>query len=319
MTLRYMCPVLAFGLLALSAARMVRGGELGEPTDVEFKAKVDDTVQRYVQMLPRDFDATRAHDLLIVLHGHGSDRWQYVKQARGECKGARDVAAKRGMIYISPDYRASTSWMGPKAEADVVQIIAMLKAKHKVRRVYLAGASMGGAASLIFATIHPTLVDGVVSENGMANMLEYEGFQQAVIASYGGTKEEVPDEYRRRSPELFPERLTMPLACAVGGLDTAVPPDSVRRLVEKLRKLGKKDLLMLDRPKGGHATNYADTVEALEFVIQTAEAKAAARNPSPERRKKPKEPEKATPPKDEGNAEPAPKASVPSDSKSKED
>jgi hypothetical protein len=25
------------------------------------------------------------------------------------------------MIFVSPDYRAKTSWMGPKAEADMVQ------------------------------------------------------------------------------------------------------------------------------------------------------------------------------------------------------
>jgi len=58
---------------------------------------------------------------MIAFHGHGSNRWQYVKDERGECKGARDVALKNNMIFVSPDYRAKTSWMGPKAEADVVR------------------------------------------------------------------------------------------------------------------------------------------------------------------------------------------------------
>ena len=30
---------------------------------------------------------------LIALHGHGSDRWQYIKDPRDECRVARDVAA----------------------------------------------------------------------------------------------------------------------------------------------------------------------------------------------------------------------------------
>jgi len=248
-------------------------GEVGKPIDVEFKAKVDGSVQRYVEILPKEFDPETEHDLLIGLHGHGSDRWQYIKAARGECKGARDTAARHGMIFVSPDYRASTSWMGPKAEADTVQLIALLRKKYKVRRVYLAGASMGGASALIFAALHPKLLDGVVSENGTANMMEYDNFQDAIIKSYGGTKKKKPKEYKKRSPELFPKRFTMPVAFTVGGKDTSVPPDSVRRLHKKLVKAGKKDVLMIDRKTGGHSTNYKDTVTALEFVIKAAEKK----------------------------------------------
>jgi hypothetical protein len=55
-------------------------GETNAPriTDVSFTAARDGTVQRYVLELPGDFKAGQAHDLLIVLHGHGSDRWQFV-------------------------------------------------------------------------------------------------------------------------------------------------------------------------------------------------------------------------------------------------
>ena len=122
-------------------------GEVGKPIDVEFKAKVDGSVQRYVEILPKEFDPETEHDLLIGLHGHGSDRWQYIKEKRGECKGARDTAARHGMIFVSPDYRASTSWMGPKAEADTVQLIALLRKKHKVRRLYLNGGPMGATSA----------------------------------------------------------------------------------------------------------------------------------------------------------------------------
>lgn len=239
-----------------------------EPTaeDVAFRASVDDSEQRYVRVLPADFDAAASHDLLITLHGHGSDRWQYVKQPRDECRAARDIAAKHRMILISPDYRATTSWMGPKAEADLAQIIRATKARYKIRHVIVSGASMGGTSCLIFAAQQPELTSAVVSINGTANMLEYENFQDAVRASYGGTKTEVPEEYKRRSPELRPERLTMPIAFATGGLDRSVPPASVLRLVEALKKL-ERPVLSIHRPSGGHSTNYADTTEAYEFVI----------------------------------------------------
>lgn len=242
--------------------------------DVKFIAKVDNSAQHYVKLLPADHDANRQCDLLIVLHGHGSDRWQYVRQNRSECRAARDIAAEYGMIYVSPDYRASTSWMGPKAEADLLQIIAELRAEHKIRHVILAGASMGGTSALIFTALHPKEIDAVVSQNGTANMLTFEPFEKAIAQSYGGTRQEIPEEYRRRSVELVPERLTMPIAFTVGGKDTTVPPDSVRRLAAGLLESGRKDVMILDRPQTGHSTNYADTIEAFEFVIKQLSAKS---------------------------------------------
>ena len=239
-----------------------------EPRDVEFVAAVDGSTQRYVELLPGDYRAGEELDVMIVLHGHGSDRWQYIRQTRGECQAARDVAAKHRMVLISPDYRAATSWMGPLAEADLLQIIKEVRQRYKVRRVILAGASMGGTSALIFAALHPKEISAVVSQNGTANMLTFEGFGPAIAKSYGGTKEERPQEYRRRSPELAPERLSMPIAFTVGGQDTTVPPDSVRRLSAALIGAGRKDVLMIDNEKGGHSTNYDSSVEAMEFVIK---------------------------------------------------
>jgi pimeloyl-ACP methyl ester carboxylesterase len=242
---------------------------LGPPKDIEFIASVDGTKQRYVELLPNPFDAEKEHDVLVALHGHGSDRWQYVRDPRDECRAARDAAAKHAMIFVSPDYRAATSWMGPKAEADVVQIIGELRKRHRVGQVFLVGGSMGGSAVLTFAALHPDLVAGVSSQNGTANFLEYPNFQDAIAASFGGTKAQVPEEYRKRSAELWPEKLTMPIAFTAGGKDTAVPPQSVLRLAAALQQL-KRPVLVIYREAGGHSTNYDDTRTALEFVLSAA-------------------------------------------------
>lgn len=237
------------------------------PQDRAFVATVDGSTQRYVEMLPDPFDAAAPHDLLLAFHGHGSDRWQYLREPRGECRGARDVAARNQMIFVSPDYRATTSWMGPAAEADIVQLIGELRARHRIRRVILVGGSMGGTSVLTFAALHPDLVAGVSSQNGMANHLEYENFQDAISASFGGAKAAIPQEYKRRSAEYWPERLTMPIAFTTGGKDTSVPPDSVLRLAGVLAKL-KRTVKLIHRPATGHETNYDDTVAALEFVLK---------------------------------------------------
>lgn len=248
-------------------------GEAPEPLleDITFLSTVDGTPQQYVQVQPSPFHPEREHDLLVALHGHGSDRWQFVRDERDECRAVRDTAARHRMVLIAPDYRASTSWMGPAAEADLVQLLGEVRDRLPVRRVFLCGGSMGGAAALTFAALHPDLVDGVVSMNGTANFLEYDHFQEAIAASFGGTKGELLSEYKRRSAEYWPERLTMPVAITASENDTVVPPASVLRLAAVLQALARP-VLLIRRPDAGHQTGYAEATEALEWVVRTAEA-----------------------------------------------
>jgi pimeloyl-ACP methyl ester carboxylesterase len=257
------------GLLALvsTVAFGAQGEELLQPADCSFKAQYDGSTQRYVQLLPPGWDATRSCALLIVLHGHGSDRWQYLRESRGECRAARDIAARRSMILISPDYRATTSWMGPAAEADLLQIITHWRANGRVGKVIVSGASMGGSGALTFAALHPEVVDGVVALNGTANLLEFPNFLPAIEASFGGDKISLTDEYKRRSAEYWPERLTMPLALSAGGQDGVVPPGSVRRLANILTELCRPVLLVW-REQGDHSTGYGDALACYEFVVE---------------------------------------------------
>lgn len=254
------------GFMTLCVLGFLGGTDAPQPVveDQSFQATLDQTEQRYVALTPPE--VTSPIDVLIALHGHGSDRWQFIKAERDECRAARDAALQRGMLYVSPDYRATTSWMGPAAEADLVQLIAILKKERSVRHVYLCGGSMGGTAALTFAALHSDLIQGVASMNGTANLVEYENFQDAIRASFGGDKQTVPDEYRKRSAELQLEALRMPVGLTTGGQDTAVPPASVLRLTEKLKSLDRK-VLLIHREAGGHETNYEDATRILDFVL----------------------------------------------------
>ncbi len=238
----------------------------GPPTDVEFKANLDGTPQRYVELLPSNFDRSKAHDMLIVFHGHGAPRSWYVQADDPHARATRETAAKHEMIFISPDYRASTSWMGPSAEADVVQIIRDLRQKYWIGNVFLMGNSMGGSSVLTFTAIHPDMVDGAIAIIPLANHLEYRNFQDAISASFGGTKQQIPAEYKKRSAEYWPERFTMPLAIVTGANDTAVPPQSAMHLAEVLSQMGRK-VLAVSRPGQGHECSSDDTVMAMEFVF----------------------------------------------------
>ena len=236
-------------------------------SDVSFVSELDKTVQKYVVLESDGFRRSTKKTLLVALHGHGADRWQYVREERDECRATREFAMKYGMLMISPDYRARTSWMGPAAEADLKQILAEVRELYSVESIIVSGGSMGGTSALIFGALHPDIVDGIVAMNPTSNMEEYGQFQEAIAESYGGSKAEVPQEYRKRSSELQFERLTMPVAVTTGGKDTLVPPESTLRLVEKLRGADRK-VFLNHRSEGGHATTYEDGMQALEFVAE---------------------------------------------------
>lgn len=253
--------------------------EEGKNTDVSYIAEHDGSEQRYVLRLPPGTEGPGGLGVIIALHGHGSDRWQFIENPRDECRAVRDAADRHGMAVLSPDYRAKTSWMGPAAEADMVQIIGEYRSQHRPARVVLAGGSMGASSALTFAALHPDLVDGVVAMNPVANHVEYAGFQDAISASFGGDKAAKPEEYRKRSAELNAERLTMPVALTVGGKDEVTPPASAKRLAETLKSLGR-DVLLIAQSEGGHETNYADATRALEFVL----AESAGADPPPDRK-----------------------------------
>ncbi len=260
-------------LVGLLAAALVAAVGASEPRDISFVAAPDQSDQRYVLLLPEVFDPAQPHDLLVCLHGHGSDRWQFVRADRGEARAARDIAKQHNMILVSPDYRATTSWMGPAAETDLVQIIRELRKKHPIRRLVLAGGSMGATSALTFTALHPDLVDGVVALNGHANHVEYRNFQEAIQASFGGTKEAIPEEYRKRSAEFFAEKFTMPIAITAGGQDTSVPPESVMRLGQAIQK--RNPFVRLDfSDTRGHETDYEASIAAYAFVLRALASKA---------------------------------------------
>jgi pimeloyl-ACP methyl ester carboxylesterase len=257
----------AFGFLFVVVVSLFGAEE--KALDVSFVSKYDKTTQQYLLKLP-DGNKPKPAVLLIALHGHGSDRHQFMTPSRDETRAALDVARSNRCIYVSPDYRAKTSWMGPAAEADLVQIISKLKKTYKIRKTILCGGSMGGTGALTFAALHPELIDGVVAMNGTANLVQYENFQDAIQASYGGTKQQVFQEYKKRSAEYWPERLTMPMAITLGAKDTLVPPDSALRLGKVLQMLGQP-VKVVYREDGGHSTNYSDAMDAFRFVFSAVE------------------------------------------------
>lgn len=259
------CIVLACSI-ALDVTSAIAGACVEER---EFRASYDGSVERFCTIGPNCTNATV--DVLFALHGHGSDRRQFVDQERGECKAARDVASERGMLYVSPDYRAKTSWMGPAAESDMLDLVMAFKKDHPDGRVFLCGGSMGGTGALTFAARHPELVSGVVAFNPLADHLSYTNFQEAIETSFGVRKADCPDVFRDRSALYHARAFTMPISVTVGGKDETVPPESARRLVTEISK-SRPELVYFDEsPARGHETDYVASRRALEEMFRRAD------------------------------------------------
>ena len=243
------------------------------PQDIAFKSTADGSEQRYVELLPPGFNEDEAHDVVLAFHGHGSDRWQFIKDPRGECAGMRDVAARFRAILVSPDYRAKTSWMGPAAEADTLQIIAELKQRHKIDRVFLAGGSMGGTAVLTFTVLHPELVAGVCSLNGTANLVG--------LREVPGRAHRLLRRNESRSAGGIPQAQRGVLSGEVhdaGGLHdrrqgrrgAAAKRAAPRGETEESGPSTRCSAFIART--GGHSTNYDDTCAAMEFIFTSTGA-----------------------------------------------
>lgn len=94
------------------------GDERFRTEDVSFTSDYDGTTQRYVRMLPKGFRPETKHHVLIALHGHGSDRWQFASGTTPTGVATRNAAAERGMILILPDYRAGRFQKGDTIRTD---------------------------------------------------------------------------------------------------------------------------------------------------------------------------------------------------------
>lgn len=269
--------VLQNGSCLIAEDKPLWGLEKSNWQEVSFVAKCDETEQKYGILLPGNFEHDRRYDLFMMFHGMSGDRWQLFDLSHhGPSQAIFEVAEENGLIVVTPDYRID-QWMGPKGEADSLQIMVELKRKYRINKVFIAGGSMGGSAVLTLAVRHPYLFDGVVSINGTANYLEYENYQEYIQKGFGGTKAEVPLEYKNRSAEYWPERFIQPVGMVVGSDDTAVPPHSVARLANVLKKTNRK-VMFISRDNIGHGARYEDTRTLLEFVLNVRAKKTAAKD-----------------------------------------
>ncbi|MBA2481894.1 MAG: alpha/beta fold hydrolase, partial [Planctomycetes bacterium] len=180
---------------------------------------------------------------VVVIHGHGSRGAQLFTRP-----DIRDLwlpcLRNHRFNILTPDLRGN-AWMSPAAVADCAALVAHLRQRCGARRILFASGSMGGTSNLIYATLRPQDVDGVVALCPATDLANYHRWASdratalavlgdiaaAIASAYGETAESDPQVFARHSALMNSARLTMPLWIAHGDADAIIPVEQSRALM----------------------------------------------------------------------------------------
>jgi pimeloyl-ACP methyl ester carboxylesterase len=248
------------------AASCALAQTLPTPVRETFNCSADGSRWPYLLQLPEGDPKA----ILIYLHGHYSNEEQGMTEGiyndgfgrlRREC-------FRRGWAYVSTWYGGNT-WMGPMGERGLADLIGILKARWPERPVYLGGGSMGGSSTLVFATVRPDLLNGVVALCPAGDIESYYAFvntikdgtlrniADAIRIHYTADGHILADELHKRSAAQNAERLTMPVYLRHGGADDVIPPAGVQALAARLKELNHR-VYYEEIPGGNHDSPIMD-------------------------------------------------------------
>ena len=170
---------------------------------LSLKSKILNSERKYAVYLPSDYDhSNREYPVLYLLHGAGDDHTGWVQF--GEVKSIADNTNKEGlstsMIIVMPD--AQTGKRGYFNDIDnnwnyedffFQEFIPFIEKKYRIksekRYRAIAGLSMGGGGSFIYALRHPNMFSSACPLSGYMGKLSYNEFYES--------NEEKLKKYRR--------------------------------------------------------------------------------------------------------------------------
>ena len=160
---------------------------------LSLKSQILNSERKYAIYLPSDYDySNREYPVLYLLHGAGDDHTGWVQF--GEVKSITDKANKNGvstaMIIVMPD--AQTGKKGYFNDIDqkwnyedffFKEFIPFIEKKYRIksekRYRAIAGLSMGGGGSFIYALRHPDMFSSACPLSGYMGKLSYNEFYES--------------------------------------------------------------------------------------------------------------------------------------------
>ena len=215
----------------------------------------------------------RAVPLVVGLHTWSYDRFNQEKNYLPLCR-------EYGFALLLPEFRGPNLESNPRrseacgtalARRDVIDAVEYVCKNYPIERenIFLLGCSGGGHMALLAAETAPELFRAVEVWCPVSDLIKWHEFQPQCSSNYaphieaclGGTPEEVPEEYVKRSPARHVEALEdLPVSIHHGRHDPVVPFRHSAELAEKLEATGNPSIY-LDIFDGGHEQNPAHSFE----------------------------------------------------------
>lgn len=232
------------------------------PERLTFNCAADGSRWPYLVQVPKGDPQA----IVLNLHGHYANECQMMTE--GDYDDAfgnlRRECLRRDWVSVTAWY-GGNSWMGPLAEAGMIDLVAVLRERWPEVPLYLQGGSMGGSSALVFAVRQPRLLAGVAA---FCPASDIEGFYHwalgraprnptlrnvtdAIRIHYTVDGHDLEEELQARSAVRHAEALTMPLYISHGAKDALVPVRWTRQLVERLGELGHPAVYD-ELPNGDH-------------------------------------------------------------------
>jgi pimeloyl-ACP methyl ester carboxylesterase len=217
------------------------------------------------------------NDWLVFLHGHGSFGDQiYVRKDIRDQWLPHITSKKLGILGANI---RGNSWMNPQAAYDLAALIHWLKSEKKARNIILVGGSMGGTSALIFAGLHPELLDAVVALCPASDLSTYVPWcdqrrdQIPILAQlsdtikerYQGSPSENPDVYAKHNAVANAHKLKMPVTVCQATGDRTIPVEQARAFAQKLS--GKMTFRYLELTGGHHDSAIPEFPPCLDWVL----------------------------------------------------
>ena len=243
-----------------------------------FISHFDGQEDSFAVMPPRSPKPPDGFDLVIYLHGMGSTFLEPFVTPEQEPIAKRICDNNPSIVFASLNYRRAWSWGNDAAISDITQNIREIMQRYPVKRIIIAGTSMGGCTALTYTALAPQDVQakiiGAVSSEGTGDLARLfketkdRSIPQALTNAFGGMPDMVPERYAKQSflPNIDQLKGPMRFAIISATRDTVVPASCQKELVAVLEKRNLPCRLI--EINSGHGVLPAEYyAQGLDFVL----------------------------------------------------
>ena len=237
---------------------------------------VDDcTVSAFIAVPPDYLEKTRP----LILYNRGGNG----NFSANTAMGTANYAYTSDCAVIASNYRETEPGTGKDefGGADVNDVVFWMNLADKLgfidrERIYMLGESRGGMQScLALLEDDNNIIRAAACVSGVYDVADTyesrEDMREMLTRRIGGTPEDCPEEYARRSAVTFAEKIDTPLLLIHSTGDEKVPYEQAVRFAAELEKYGKTYEFITREDKLHSMSSPAELAEIVAWMEKNAD------------------------------------------------